>query len=164
ATVRVREGRRSMHRALTATVAGVLVVALAGPASAAPGDLDTSFSGDGQAATTFAQGPSTAEATAIQHDGKIVTAGYVDMGGTDWAWGLARFKPNGQLDQSFGNGGRVVTDWTAGDDEAWGVVVLGNGKIVAGGFAGGKFAAARYTTTGHLDHAFGGGGGKVTVD
>jgi uncharacterized delta-60 repeat protein len=145
-------------------VAALIVVAVAGPAWAAPGDLDPSFSGDGQATATFSQGPSSAEATAIQHDGRVVTAGYIDLGGSNWEWALSRFKPNGQLDPTFGNGGRVVTDWTAGDDEAWGVVVLGNGKIVAGGFAGGKFAAARYTTAGHLDHAFGGGDGKVTVD
>lgn len=153
-----------MRRALAAMVtAAAVVLVVAGPASAAPGALDGSFSGDGQATTAFPQGPSTAEATALQSDGKIVTAGYVALGGGDFEWALSRFRPNGKLDPTFGNGGHVVTDWTAGDDEAWGVVVLGNGKIVAGGYAGGRFAAARYTTGGTLDHSFG-GDGKVTVD
>jgi uncharacterized delta-60 repeat protein len=101
---------------------------------------------------------------ALQSGGRIVEAGYVDLSPTNVAWALARFTRSGALDTSFGNGGLVVTDWTPGDDEAWGLVVLGNDKIVAAGFAGGSFAAARYTPSGHLDHTFGGGDGKVTVN
>jgi uncharacterized delta-60 repeat protein len=143
-----------------------MVVAVAGPASAAPGDLDPTFSGDGQAATAFSHGSAAATSVAVQRDGKIVVAGYVRLSGghLNDRWALARYKPGGALDQASGTNGLVVTDWTKDDDEAWGVVVLGNGRIVAGGYAGGKFAADRYTSSGHLDPTFGGGDGKVTVD
>jgi uncharacterized delta-60 repeat protein len=154
-----------MRRHWAALGAALMMVAvLAGPASAAPGDLDSSFGGgDGQATAKFLQGSSSAEAMALQSGG-IVAAGYLDLSSTNVAWALTRFTPSGVLDTTFGNGGRVVTDWTPGDDEAWGIVVLGNGKIVVAGFAGGSFAVARYTASGHLDHTFGGGDGKATAD
>ncbi|MFL5798556.1 MAG: delta-60 repeat domain-containing protein [Actinomycetota bacterium] len=146
-----------------AAVTAVLFVVVAGPACAAPGSLDSGFSGDGKAVMRFTSGSASAEAVAMQADGKVVTAGWVDRTATNEAWALVRYRSNGRLDTSFGNNGRAVTDWTPGDDEAWGVVVLGTGKIVAGGYAGGKFAAARYTPAGVLDQSFG-DHGKVTID
>src|SRR6266540_3496 len=72
----------------------------------------------------------------------------------------------GDLDTSFGTGGKVVTDFGAGNDYAAAVAIQPNGKIVAGGDAqigttlG--FALARYNANGSLDSSFG-TGGKVTT-
>ncbi len=72
----------------------------------------------------------------------------------------------GDLDTSFGTGGKVVTDFGAGGDYAAAVAIQPNGKIVAGGDAqigttlG--FALARYNANGSLDSSFG-TGGKVTT-
>jgi Domain of unknown function (DUF5122) beta-propeller len=67
-------------------------------------------------------------------------------GDSDFA--LARYKTDGALDTSFGNGGRVTTDFGESSDAAISVVVQPDGKIVAAGQAwgsgGGDFALARY--------------------
>ena len=73
----------------------------------------------------------------------------------------------GDLDPSFGSGGKVSTH--IGDrrvDEAHGVVVQPDGKIIAAGtldnFGGGSFGLVRYNPDGSLDSGFGSGGGVST--
>jgi uncharacterized delta-60 repeat protein len=133
-------------------------------AFAAAGDLDPDFGGgDGQVVTTFPQGRAALQALAVQKDGKIVAGGSVNLTDTNQAFALARYKPGGQLDPTFGDNGRVVTDFTAGNDVAEGLVVLGNGSIVAAGYTSTMFAAARYTKDGHLDHSFS-GDGKIVIN
>jgi len=146
-------------------VAGLLVwqLAAAGPAAAAPGQLDPSFGGDGKVTTDF-NSQAGANALALQ-DGKLVAAGFGWNGSTvDFA--LARYRQDGTLDRSFGTGGRVTTDFGAGE-QATALVVQPDGKLVAAGFAsndtGGDFALARYRPNGTLDPTFG-TGGKVTTD
>ncbi|MER6352931.1 hypothetical protein ABT186_14050, partial [Streptomyces sp. NPDC001634] len=72
---------------------------------------------------------------------------------------------DGSLDSTFGTGGKVLTDF-GGIDEAFGVALQTDGKIVAAGLttASGNadFALARYNTDGSLDSCFG-TGGKVTT-
>src|SRR5262245_38440498 len=73
----------------------------------------------------------------------------------------------GDLDLAFGRGGTVTTDLSGADDEAKGVAVQRDGKIVVVGLAGegthADFALARYNMDGTLDLTFG-AGGKVTTD
>jgi uncharacterized delta-60 repeat protein len=75
----------------------------------------------------------------------------------------------GDLDPSFGSGGKVTTDF-GGYDVASAVAIQADGKVVAAGFTdanvgGGvfDFALARYNTDGSLDPSFG-SGGKLTTD
>ena len=68
------------------------------------GSLDTSFSGDG-VATTNRLNASGISAIALQPNGKIVAAGSAFDGTGRLDFALARFLPNGKLDQSFGDGG-----------------------------------------------------------
>jgi uncharacterized delta-60 repeat protein len=80
---------------------------------------------------------------------------------------LARYHTDGTFDASFGGDGKVITDFTSSVDEAHGIAIQADGKIVAEGLANGerngKFALARYNTDGTLDPTFG-GDGKVTTD
>jgi uncharacterized delta-60 repeat protein len=74
----------------------------------------------------------------------------------------------GDLDPSFGTGGKVVTDFDGFQDEAWAVAVQPDGKVVAGGFTTTDtthrdFALARYEPDGTPDPSFG-GAGRVTFD
>jgi len=71
----------------------------------------------------------------------------------------------GDLDPSFGSGGKVTTDFATGDDDALALALQPDGKVIAVGGAGGAndFALARYNTDGSLDTSFG-TGGKVTTD
>ncbi len=122
------------------------------------GSLDTSFSGDGRQTTNFG-GVDHANGVALQGDGKIVAVGAAGpFGAGDFA--LARYNPNGSLDPSFSGDGKQTTDFLfGGTDAANGVVLQGNGKVVAAGFAsgwttGGDFALARYDSNGSLDTSF----------
>jgi uncharacterized delta-60 repeat protein len=73
----------------------------------------------------------------------------------------------GDLDPSFGAGGKVTTDF-GGNETAWGLAVQSDGKAVVAGtrFDPGPsddFVLARYTASGALDSTFD-GDGKVTTD
>ena len=141
-----------------------LVATQGGVAFAAAGDLDTAFSGDGKFVTDFTPGDDLAFGVAIQADGKIVAAGRADGAGGRFA--LTRYNTDGTLDATFGGDGQFVTDFTTGDDGAFGVAIQpGDQKIVAAGRAGGaggRFALARYNTDGSLDATFSGDGKLVT--
>jgi uncharacterized delta-60 repeat protein len=83
-------------------------------------------------------------------------------------FGLVRYQPDGSLDASFGDGGKVLTDFAGGPDRANALVAQGDGRLVAAGnsedFFGTSlgFALARYHPDGSLDASFG-SGGKVTT-
>jgi uncharacterized delta-60 repeat protein len=69
----------------------------------------------------------------------------------------------GELDPSFGSGGKVVTSITTGQDKAYGVAVQSDGKIVVVGYSTGSitgtdFTVVRYNADGSLDEDFGTGG------
>lgn len=75
---------------------------------------------------------------------------------------------DGALDTSFGNSGKVITDFGGNNDQITAVVIQTDGKIVAAGYTSaagiGDFALARYNADGNsLDTGFG-TGGKVTTD
>jgi uncharacterized delta-60 repeat protein len=111
------------------------------------GSLDTSFSGNGRQTTDFGASADGASSVAIQGDGKIVAVGcacFDDPSARDFA--LARYNPNGALDASFSNDGKLTTDFGASEDAAGAVALQTDGKIVAvgGGGPGGDFALARY--------------------
>jgi uncharacterized delta-60 repeat protein len=79
---------------------------------------------------------------------------------------VAALAAAGDLDATFGGGGRVTVDFTAHLDGAHGVAVQADGMLVAGGVANSrnpKFALARFNADGSLDTTFG-GDGKVTTD
>jgi uncharacterized delta-60 repeat protein len=95
----------------------------------------------------------TGRALVVAPDGRIVVAG---GDGDDFA--LVRYMPDGSVDGTFGDGGRVLTD-LGSDDEARAVALAPDGKIVVAGTAGGSQAAvARYDVDGRLDPTFDGDG------
>jgi uncharacterized delta-60 repeat protein len=126
------------------------------------GSPDVSFSGNGTQTTDFGFSE-FANAVALQGDGKIVAVGFTGAGsGGDFA--LARYDSNGSLDPSFSGDGRQTTDFTE-RDEAKGVALQGDGKILAVGGSGGifgDFALARYNPNGSLDPGFSGDGKQTT--
>src|SRR2546426_2863336 len=72
----------------------------------------------------------------------------------------------GDLDATFGIGGRVLTDF-GGGDRARAVALQADGKIVVAGSSsagavGADFALARYNPGGSLDPTFGSGGRVLT--
>jgi uncharacterized delta-60 repeat protein len=128
------------------------------------GSLDPSFSGDGRQTTTFPGSDNSANDVAIQADGKIVAVGHtIEQEGHFGAFALARYNPNGSLDTSFSGDGRQTTDFGVGCcDQANGVALQANGRIVAVGTPGAGWALARYNPNGSLDTSFSGDGRQTT--
>jgi len=130
------------------------------------GRLDRSFGSGGVVTFGFGVRVSDARDLAVQPDGRIVVAG---LAGDDFA--VARVSPDGTLDQTFGQGGRVTTDLGAAVDPDGGeaVALQPDGKIVVAGdvrepgpFEIYDFAIARYDPDGSVDASFGAGGHITT--
>jgi uncharacterized delta-60 repeat protein len=89
------------------------------------------------------------------------------VAGTDsWRrFAVVRYRPDGDLDDTFGGDGIVATNLTPTDDIAWDMALQPDGRIVAVGGAGfGQlgFLLARYRRNGRLDPTFGDDGTLVT--
>jgi len=109
----------------------------------ANGGIDNTFSGDGKLTTNF-NGADGANGVAVQQNGKIVVAG---QGGPNSDFALARYTSTGTLDNSFGTGGKVTTNF-GGLDLGYAIALQKDGKIVVAGQAIAKgvsgVAVARY--------------------
>ena len=136
------------------------------------GSLDTSFGTGGKVTTDFFRDSDAAFAITIQADGNIILAGIANRlfsASTAGYFALARYRPDGSLDTSFGTGGKVTTDFFR-YCLARGIALQSDGRIVAAGTAYPNpptltqdFALARYMPDGMLDTSFG-SGGKITTD
>jgi len=147
--------------AIAVVVAFALSLAFTAPVRASDGELDPSF-GDGGIVTTSIGSDSGANAMAITRAGRILVAGWASNG-TDRDFALARYKPDGRLDRSFGSGGVVTTAIGSFDDVATAVAIGPRGRIVVAGWAAKdlyspELALARYKRNGRLDRSFGSGG------
>ena len=126
------------------------------------GDLDPAFGNGGKVLTDLFGTSDAAGDCALQSDGKIVLVGFSFVGGrTNMA--LVRYNVDGSLDDTFGEGGKVTTDFFDWYDDAAAVAIQPDNKIVVGGGAARQnqesdFALARYTADGSLDSSFGIGG------
>lgn len=112
------------------------------------GSLDTTFSSDGKV-TTDLNGNDHAYDVALQNDGKIVV-----VGESDGDFAIVRYNSNGSLDTSFNSTGKVITDLGTLVDNAKGIVIQQDGKIVVAGSSSDKFAVVRYNIDGTLDTSF----------
>lgn len=151
-TVRGTAGSATAEATATVTVYGV------------PGSLDTSFGG-GKMMLPGGASDDYAYAAALQADGKLVIAGRAAEHAGDFA--LIRLDRDGNVDTSFGTGGRVLTDFAGSSETIYALAIQPDGKIVAAGVStvagsGNDFALARYNTDGTLDTSFG-TSGKVTT-
>ena len=129
------------------------------------GSLDTTFNSDGIATIDFAISNDAAYSVAIQSDGKIIAAGYADLGG-QVVFALLRLNSNGSLDTTFDTDGKITTAFGSFYDGAYSVVIQTDGKIIASGNSNNGsqtlFATARYNTNGTLDTTFD-TDGKITT-
>src|ERR1044071_3789345 len=141
----------------------------------ANGTLDKRFGKNGKITTDFFRNVDSISAIAIQPDGRIVVAGFAQLGGTGGTprvFALARYRTDGQPDTSFGNGGALTTSFGGNFAAVSALMVQPDGKIVVAGTvdfnpdlpgSGLDFALARYNSSGTLDGTFG-KGGKVVFD
>jgi uncharacterized delta-60 repeat protein len=122
------------------------------------GSLDPEF-GDGGKVTTDFRGGDGARGVAIDSRGRIVAVGSSSLHLDSFA--LARYRPDGTRDDSFGNDGRARTRF-AGFSAARSVAIDGQ-RLVVAGFNERGFALARYRRDGSRNQSFS-HNGKLTTD
>jgi uncharacterized delta-60 repeat protein len=158
------------------------------------GSLDQSFGAGGKVACDFGN-DDVAHAVGVKHDGKVVVVGtssytvaetrifvHDTRGGMRSDFALARYQPDGNLDQSFGVDGQVTSKYQV-LSYARSMLLQPDEKIVLAGFfdAGGaaakdweELALGRFNLDGTLDGSFGkrgiapstvviGGGGEAAL-
>jgi uncharacterized delta-60 repeat protein len=119
------------------------------------GSLDSTFGSGGKMFYDVGYSDTTANAVALQPDGKIVVAGTAKIGG-DYDFVVCRFNADGSVDSTFnGVSGRRSFNFGNGgtdDDYANAVAVLPNGDILVAGSADSatktQVALVRLTSTG----------------
>ena len=132
------------------------------------GSLDTTFGSGGMVTTAVGLSSDYGYGVALQSDGRVVVAGYTKSrpSAADADFAVVRYNSDGSLDSTFGSGGKVTTSIATGDDNAYGVAIQSDGKIVVAGCSGGyngAFAVVRYNGDGSLDSSFGSGGVVTTA-
>jgi serralysin len=103
----------------------------------ADGSPDAAFGDAGTAHTAIEPGQrDSANAVALQADGRIVVAGSSSNVNRDFA--VARYNANGTLDTTFANQGKLTIDFLGFTDIADSVAIQPDGKIVLGGLSRGN--------------------------
>jgi uncharacterized delta-60 repeat protein len=122
------------------------------------GTLDISFDSDGRVTTSFAAGSDAGSSVTLQPDGKIIVAGQ-SFNGSNTDFAIARYNADGSLDTTFGDGGKVTTQFGGFADEGYSVTLQTDGKIIVAGHSNNgsdaDFALVRYNSDGSLDPTFG---------
>ena len=162
-------GSRTWAKSLVVVGALVLGSTVSRSAVAASLELDPTWGVNGISYTRIVDEPhsSTNESSRIllQPDSKVVAFGtrieWDDNGSPKYSLSLARYKPNGSLDEGFGNGGLLTVPRapSATDEQYPDAVLTSDGKIVLASLVrcGGKncIGLTRLNATGTVDTSFG---------
>ena len=121
------------------------------------GTLDNSFGANG---LSVVYSNPDYHKIAVQPDGKIIlAAGSYQLLSGRRGFLVIRLNPNGTVDQQINASGMIITALGKREDNATGVVIQPNGRVVATGYSGSpsgmRFAAVGYTPEGRIDFTFG---------
>ena len=126
------------------------------------GNLDSFFGDNGKVNTDFNNGKDVAKAIAIQKNGKLLLAGYCyASSGNQFA--IARYNDNGNLDLSFGSGGKkTISFGSSANSYGNAIAIQTDGKILVAGSnwngSSDQFALVRLDSDGSPDNSFGNNG------
>lgn len=125
----------------------------------ADGSLDTTFGTNGKVITSFGNNTGVSSLIVTTND-EIIAGGIVNFNSNSATKiGLAKYDINGNLNVTFGNNGKVITqiNSTAMVDTIWDMALQPDNKIVAAGYSVGSTVDAvllRYNADGTLDTSF----------
>lgn len=113
------------------------------------GSLDNTFNGTGKVITDFGLASEVPKSVLVQPDGKIIVAGVTTRDNPpDYRILVARYNPDGSLDQTFhGTGFNSVGNTS---DNAY-LAMESNGSILVAG----EFSITRFKSNGDTDNSFG---------
>ena len=127
---------------------------------------DASFNTTGTVMTAVGGSADNATSVALQRDGKILVGGMATNAASNYDFAVVRYTTDGDLDTTFGSGGKVTTAVGADHDQSYGIAVQPDGRIVLVGWISNgtdkDMAVVRYNADGSLDTLFD-GDGKVTL-
>lgn len=126
----------------------------------ADGQPDESFAEQGKRTGSFGYVYSSANAIAIQEDGKIVLAGDLSQLEATTGFGVARFNAGGIPDSAFGRNGITIPDDVL--SHANSLAILPGGKILVGGSFGNHSSITCIAESEVVDSSFGANGKLVT--
>ncbi len=130
---------------------------------------DNSFDGDGRVTTDLSAYDDYSSCMGLQSNGKIVLGGTsFNSSGRDFA--LACYNDDGSPDNSFDGDGKLLYYFGTSFDEARGLAIQNDGKILIGGWTGttdmsnnNDYVLTRYHPNGTLDNSFDGDGKLVAT-
>ena len=166
------EGRFTFQDIGLAILVAMAIMLCVLQASAADGDLDLTFDGDGKVATNgFLNGGG--RDVVVQPDGKtIVVGGKITPTFTLSNMAAIRYNVDGSIDTTFGTNGTAVVTFLVGSDfgsaAAIAIELLPDGRILLAGtvaqqgVANANFALVRLSANGVLDTTFGNQGRVIT--
>lgn len=138
----------------------------------ASGALDTSFNVTGKLATTI-DGRSWARSVIVDSQGRYLVGGHsAPTAGGEIRFLVLRINANGSLDASFGDNGKVITEFPSPYTRGiaiWSLTLQNDGRIVAAGSGlnvpdnQNDLLMVRYQEDGSLDTSLDGGDGKVAI-
>jgi uncharacterized delta-60 repeat protein len=135
------------------------------------GSLDSSFGSGGKVFTDFEGLADQAFAVTIDANNNIVAAGHMHASATGQRkMALVRYAPTGQLDSSFGIGGKATLAVAGRSPLVYGVDIHPDGRIVVAGAAeilgqssAADFLVARFNSDGSADTTFGSAGTGIVL-
>lgn len=134
------------------------------------GTLDPNFGSAGFVFTKLTAQENQVASVTVQHDGKILAAGYcMDPQTFQWQFCAARYNHNGTLDAGFANNGTLMTDVGTSTDWAYSILNFPDDSFLLGGgcYDGNTekwgFCIAKFLPGGQVDTTFG-QQGKVITD
>jgi uncharacterized delta-60 repeat protein len=157
--------RRSLAVIVSAVAAASVVVAA--PVAADPGDMDTSFAGDG---ATFVPGGAEFDVVTdvgVQSNGRIVVVSNRSTGEDTTEVVVTRFTARGRVDRTFGTQGRTAVTVGGASTAATRLAIQADDGIIVVGRSGDGDAVdmtvLRLDADGALDSDFGTGGHRVVA-
>ena len=136
----------------------------------ATGTLDPAFGAAGKFVSSFGGTGGTQGYGATSDSSGRALVGGTFVGGAAGDLAVTRLTSTGALDNTWGDGGLVTTDFSGRSDVSAALLVQSDGKVIAVGFSDVGSAGdtrgnilARYLSNGALDLAFGSGGKSLTL-